>query len=91
MTSPILIAKAKGGSYYEVKQNFYEVLDVLKQTSRDCDFNYVEGSHHVHLNNPENLANMINNFINRHNTEDRSLGGIREEIIVDKPKLNLPE
>lgn len=88
ITAPIFIAKAKGGSYYEVKENFYEVLDVLKRTSTDCYFNYVEGTHHVHLNNPENVAELMVNFIRRHNIEDRSIGGIRKEIILDNPELS---
>lgn len=84
MEAPIFIAKAKKGSYYEVKENFYQVLDVLKRTSVDCDFHYVEGTHHMHLNNPEDVAELLVNFIRRHNTEDRSIGGITDEIIVDK-------
>lgn len=81
MVCPIFIAKAKGGSYYEAKENFYEVLDVLKRSSVDCDFHYVEGSHHVHLNHPEVVAPLIRQFIQRHNIEDRSVGGIKDEII----------
>ncbi|KAJ8920321.1 hypothetical protein NQ315_011983 [Exocentrus adspersus] len=84
MEHPIFIAKAKGGSYYEAKENFYEVLEVLKRSSVDCDFHYVEGSHHVHFNNPERVAPLINQFIQRHNIEDRSVGGIKDEMIVDK-------
>jgi len=80
---PIFIAKAKNASYYEIKENFYEVLDVLKRSSADCDFRYVEGTHHIHLNNPEDeLAGLLKSFIQRHNTEDRSIGGLKKECIV---------
>lgn len=89
LTSPIFIAKAKGGSYYEAKENFYQVLDVLKRTSVDCDFHHVEGTHHMHLNNPQDVAGLLMDFIRRHNTEDRSIGGIINEIIVDREKSKL--
>nr|CAH7721265.1 unnamed protein product [Callosobruchus chinensis] len=82
MTSPICIIKAKGASYYEIKENFYTVLDVLKRTSIDCDFQYVEGTHHVHLNHPERVASIINSFIERHNVADRTTGGMVEKMIV---------
>lgn len=89
MVCPIFIAKAKGGSYYEAKENFYEVLDVLKRSSLDCDFHYVEGSHHVHLNNPEVVGPLIKQFIQTHNIEDRSIGGIKDEIIHDIKKSDV--
>ncbi|KAJ8951997.1 hypothetical protein NQ314_007615 [Rhamnusium bicolor] len=89
ITCPIFIAKARGGSYYEVKENFYEVLDVLKRSSKDCDFHYVDGSHHVHLNNPDAIGKLIKEFIRRHNIEDRSIGGIKDDIIVNDNKTSL--
>lgn len=84
ITCPIFIAKCKAGSYYEVKENFYDVLDVLKRCSVDCDFHYVEGTHHAHLNNPEELAVLIRKFIQRNNIEDRSIGGIKPEMRVSE-------
>ncbi|XP_050310302.1 probable serine hydrolase [Anthonomus grandis grandis] len=82
ITCPIFISKCKEGSYYEVKNNFYEVLDVLKRSSSDCDFHYVEGTHHVHLNAPDEVAGLLNKFILRHNTEDRTIGGLKDEMVV---------
>ncbi|XP_060527989.1 probable serine hydrolase isoform X2 [Cylas formicarius] len=75
---PIFVIKARGGSYYEAKENFYEVLDVLKRSSVDCDFHYIEGTHHAHLNNPnDELAQLFRNFIQKHYySEDRSIGSL---------------
>lgn len=84
MKAPIFIAKAKEGSYYEVKENFYQVLDVIKRTSSECDFHYIDGTHHMHLNNPESVAGLLMEFIRRNDIEDRSVGGLRNEMIVDK-------
>ncbi|KAG5890120.1 hypothetical protein JTB14_027787 [Gonioctena quinquepunctata] len=82
ITMPIFLIKAKDASYYEMKENYYEVLDILKRTSVDCDFHYVPGKHHVHLNQPECIADLMRNFIRRHNTEDRGKGGIRDDILL---------
>lgn len=86
ITCPIFISKSKNASYYEVKENFYEVVDVLRRCSQDCDFHYVEGTHHVHLNAPEELAGFLYKFIQKHNTEDRSIGGMKQEMLVTEEK-----
>lgn len=88
MKMPIFIAKAKGFHYYEPKKNFYEVLNILKRTSVDCDFHYVEGGHHVHLNNPERLAGLVNNFIHKHNSKNRSDSLFSEDIVRDVKRNN---
>ncbi|XP_057662990.1 probable serine hydrolase [Diorhabda carinulata] len=84
LTMPIFIAKSKTSSYYEPKENYYEIVDILKRVSADCDFNYVDGTHHFHLNNPECVASIMTNFIRRHNTEDRNIGGIKKDVVVDR-------
>ncbi|CAH1115620.1 unnamed protein product [Psylliodes chrysocephalus] len=83
MKMPIFVMKASESSYYEKKEKYYQVLDVLKKASIDCDFHYVEGRHHLHLNNPEKISSLLNDFIQRHNVQDRSIGGIKEDIIRD--------
>ncbi|RZC34479.1 Abhydrolase 6 and/or Hydrolase 4 domain containing protein [Asbolus verrucosus] len=81
VTPPLCMIKFTESGYYEEKQNFYEILEVLKKTSKDPRVHYVDGPHHTHLNNPETVNNLINNFVGTHNTEDRSVGGIKSDII----------
>ncbi|XP_030746811.1 probable serine hydrolase [Sitophilus oryzae] len=89
MKCPIFVAKAKGSHYFEQKENFYEVLDVLKKNIADFEFNYIEGTHNVHLNNPEaELSSLIDTFISKHNLIDRSVStGIKEDIVVEEIDL----
>ncbi|XP_023029672.2 probable serine hydrolase [Leptinotarsa decemlineata] len=89
MKMPMLLVKSTESSYYEPKENVYQVLDILKRTSIDFDFHYVPGTHHVHLNNPENVADLMQNFIRRHNIEDRSIGGIKDDIIKEENRKKL--
>lgn len=87
ITIPVFITKSS--TSFESKENFYSVVDILKRTSKDCEFHYVEGTHHQHLNNPENINELLNDFIRRHTTEDRSIGGIWDELIVDRKEPQL--
>ncbi|XP_050309387.1 probable serine hydrolase [Anthonomus grandis grandis] len=89
ITCPIFMSKSKGAGYYEDKNNFYEVLEVLRQSSSDCEYHYVEGTHHVHLNAPKVLAELLNKFLERHITKDRSVGGLKEEMVVQEEQINI--
>jgi hypothetical protein len=46
-----------GGKPEEV---YLHTLDLMQQ----CERHVVKGSHHVHLNNPERVAPLINKFLN---------------------------
>jgi len=64
ITCPYLFIKAAQSSYFEDKKYYDEVLDVLVKKS---NFEYLEvnGSHHVHINDPEAIIAPVNNFIQR--------------------------
>lgn len=73
MKFPFLVLKAKDSSYFGLKENFYALLDDFKKNKVECDFHYVEGNHHVHLNQPENVAGLINDFIRKMNQNKESV------------------
>ncbi|XP_055914452.1 probable serine hydrolase [Eupeodes corollae] len=64
ITAPHMFIKALSSSYFEDKQYYDEVLNVLLQKS---NFEYVEaeGTHHLHLNNPADIIDPINRFIDK--------------------------
>ncbi|XP_026477131.1 probable serine hydrolase [Ctenocephalides felis] len=62
---PFLAVKATNSPYFEDKKYYYEVLDVLKKNHL-FEHHYVEGTHHVHLNEPEKLKDIINGFITKY-------------------------
>lgn len=66
VTTPILMIKFTGSGYFEDKSEFYKLLSVLQDTSKDGQYHYIEGSHHTHLNNPERICDLINTFILKH-------------------------
>jgi hypothetical protein len=46
-----------GGKPEEV---YLHTLDLMQQ----CEYHGVDGTHHLHLNNPERVAPLINKFLN---------------------------
>ncbi|XP_975437.2 probable serine hydrolase [Tribolium castaneum] len=78
---PLLLIKFTGSGYFEDKKNFYELLEVLKKTSKEVQMHYVDGTHHTHLNNPESINTIIDKFVGVYNTETRDVGGIKKDIV----------
>lgn len=74
VTCPLLFIKASKSGYLENKENSIEVLETVMKVSPNCHYETVEGTHHVHLNNPERLNRLINKFINKYDKVDRSVG-----------------
>ncbi|XP_011202460.2 probable serine hydrolase isoform X2 [Bactrocera dorsalis] len=61
---PYMFIKALQSPYFEPRQHFEKTLEIMKQNPH-FEFYEVEGSHHVHLNNPNKIAPMINSFIHK--------------------------
>lgn len=59
----VLNIKFKKGPYYEKKEYYQQTLDIVRQSAKRLEYHEVEGTHHGHLNNPENVANIVENFL----------------------------
>ena len=55
--------RAVPGMVFDQPENYHKVLDVIKENVRKFEYHEVEGTHHVHLNNAERVAPIINKFI----------------------------
>ncbi|XP_054736136.1 probable serine hydrolase [Anastrepha obliqua] len=62
--SPYLFIKALNASYYESRKYFDEALKIMQENPL-FEYHEVKGSHHVHLNEPEKVAPIINSFIKK--------------------------
>lgn len=47
----------------EFPEAYDELLDIIKANAKSFKFAEVEGTHHFHLNNPEDLAPLITDFL----------------------------
>ncbi|XP_043472081.1 probable serine hydrolase isoform X3 [Leptopilina heterotoma] len=55
--------RAMPGMKFEQPESYHRVLDEIKLTASKFEYREVEGSHHVHLNNPERIAPIIIEFL----------------------------
>lgn len=62
---PHLFIKATNSPWYEKKQFYEEVLNMLKEKS-NFKFVSVEGTHHIHLTDPTKISKEVSDFINKH-------------------------
>lgn len=83
MTLPMFITKSHGGNSL-INQNFHAVLENLQKTSVDCAFHCVEGTHHMHLNDPENLVELLNDFLTKHVAKDRATRSIIDTTVYKR-------
>ncbi|XP_044015511.1 probable serine hydrolase isoform X2 [Aphidius gifuensis] len=61
---PYLNIRALQGLKNEISGHYEEILDIIKKKSSKFEYQEVEGTHHVHLNDPEKVAPLIENFLN---------------------------
>ncbi|CAH1156116.1 unnamed protein product [Phaedon cochleariae] len=82
MKMPIFFVKASDSPYFFGKTEiFFEFLDAHRKNNTNFEHHFIEGTHHVHLNNPERVAPLVKNFIKKYNVGDRSQGGLPENIV----------
>lgn len=85
---PIFLAIPKGSPFYNEKfKKFTENYIQQFQEKENTEVHFIDGTHHVHLNNPEYIQHLIHQFLTKYDREDRSIGGIRNEIIGQSGSL----
>lgn len=64
--APHLFMKATKGPYYESKESFFEMIDLLKKTNPNFEFSEVDSEHHVHLVDPTKVNGKVSEFITKY-------------------------
>jgi len=65
MKMPYLFIKATNSPYYEDKSIFRETIQFMKQCNEHFQWHLVEGTHHLHLTNPNSVAKLISTFLTK--------------------------
>ncbi|EEB12407.1 valacyclovir hydrolase, putative [Pediculus humanus corporis] len=60
----VLNIKGKPGMSFQKPQYYHTVLDELKKNT-SVEFHEVNGTHHLHLNNPERIKDIVKTFLLR--------------------------
>ncbi|KAF9410961.1 hypothetical protein HW555_010093 [Spodoptera exigua] len=65
---PMLFLKATDSPFSAGKFSI-AMREMIEKQNDKYEFHFVPGKHHVHLNNPELVAPLINNFLHKHKLE----------------------
>ncbi|XP_011309029.1 probable serine hydrolase [Fopius arisanus] len=63
ITCAYLNIKADKGSRNDGKGRYPDILDTIKKSADKFEYHEFEGTHHMHLNDPETVAPVIMNFL----------------------------
>lgn len=63
---PMLFLKATDSPFSGNKFSI-AMREIIQEQNDKYEFHFVEGKHHVHLNNPERVAPLIKNFLEKNN------------------------
>lgn len=63
---PTVLIKASEIIYTQDLKKLKEVIDIMVANNPKFEEHVVEGKHHVHLNNPERLQEILTNFLNKY-------------------------
>lgn len=72
LTMPTVLIRASEMTYFQELKLVYEVTDIMVKNNPKYEQYIVEGRHHVHLNSPELLQNILVEFLNKYYQEDEN-------------------
>ncbi|KAL9905170.1 putative serine hydrolase isoform 1-T3 [Glossina fuscipes fuscipes] len=79
ITCPYLFIKGRQSIYFEDKKYYDETINVLR-AKKNFEYFECDGTHHLHMNNPENIIDPIVDFIEKYGPRQRV--GIKERHIA---------
>lgn len=75
---PVLLIRANQKIYFQDMQKFEEVADMMKAVNPKYETHTVDGTHHVHLNNPERVQPYISEFLNKYYQAEQNTFAVRQ-------------
>jgi len=70
---PHLLIKAKDSSKYMSDENYNNIIRVFKENNPHFQYQELPGGHHLHMNTPEIVAPVINNFLEKNFTRETTV------------------
>ncbi|KAI4492588.1 hypothetical protein M0804_002379 [Polistes exclamans] len=64
---PYLVIKSDFTVFSEDIQAYYDILNILIESSIDCQYHFIPSTHHIHLNDPQLLIKPIDPFLEKYN------------------------
>jgi len=83
VSSPHLVIKATDSPKYMSDEDFDKMLKVFRKNNPNFVYRELAGGHHLHLNNPEPVAEIINKFMSK------TYPVYRENDLEGRPQFDL--
>lgn len=83
--APLLIIKAPNLKFQVLNEYYFGIIKKMKTSIEILEDLEIEGTHHLHLVTPENVAGPISDFVVKYDTKDRSQKpNLIDEIFIKK-------
>jgi len=82
VTCPLFFSLGESSPFLFFKEDYMKKLDIIEKQNNNVEYHEVEGTHHLHLNTPENIQALVNAFIEKYDVGDRTNGGMKKEMIL---------
>lgn len=63
---PYIAIEASKSQFFDTKEKNLEFINFLKSNNPNFEHHVVDGTHHVHLNHPEKIIDIVNKTINKY-------------------------
>jgi pimeloyl-ACP methyl ester carboxylesterase len=63
ITCEVLNIRGKPGMQFDPPDSYHTVLETIRNSAKKLEFHEVEGTHFLHLNNPESICPIIVKFL----------------------------
>lgn len=70
-TMPYLFIKASKSPFFEDKVHYNEAKEYMQKVNPQFEYHEVQGTHHVHLNEPQVVSGFISSFLDRIRPADK--------------------
>lgn len=85
---PMIMIRTIGSRFVEKDNYLNDAVNIMKTHNPNFKFVEFNGKHHAHLNEPDKMAVVINEFLAKYDTKDRNLGGVQDGLILNDDKVD---
>lgn len=78
LTMPLALFRANQKVFFQDPRIFEEVVNVIRKVNPKYEEYLIEGTHHVHLNNPERIQSALTEFLNKYYQGDENSFAVKQ-------------
>lgn len=82
ITCPVFLSLGKQSQFIQIEDLALEMLNIVKKNNPNVEYHQVEGTHHLHLNTPENVGDLVRTFIEKYDVANRSTFDVENKMRI---------